>query len=123
MRLLIINGHGSYVDKAFLNLFSPLATYYSQNLDNWLAKFQALFWPAFKKAFSLSNIKKELNNDALTLQQLQKEFFIQMSKSFQKEFNKFEAKLLKMSVKNEVLEHENKGLKEAIKLKQRRRKP
>ncbi|KAL9070404.1 MAG: hypothetical protein Q9157_005816 [Trypethelium eluteriae] len=46
-----------------------------------------------------------------------------MSKSFQKEFDKFKAKLLKMSVKNKVLEHENKGLKKAIKLEQRRRKP
>ncbi|KAF2228330.1 DDE-domain-containing protein [Viridothelium virens] len=81
IRLLIIDGHSSHVDKAFLeycdahqilvavfpphsthqlqplnvSLFSPLATYYSQNLNNWLAKFQAL--PAFKKAFSPSNIK------------------------------------------------------------------
>ncbi|KAL9062185.1 MAG: hypothetical protein Q9157_009148 [Trypethelium eluteriae] len=45
-----------------------------------------------------------------------------MGKSFITEMDKFKAKLFKIEVENEVLEHENQGLKEAVKLEQRRRK-
>ncbi|KAF2228326.1 CENP-B protein [Viridothelium virens] len=67
-RLLIINGHSSHIDSTFLkfcdkhriliavfpphlthrlqpldvSLFSPLAIYYSQNLDNWIMRYQGL---------------------------------------------------------------------------------
>lgn len=86
-RLLIVDGHSSHVNMDFLNfasekriliavlpphsthrlqpldvgLFSPLATYYSQGLDNLLAECQGLssmgkqdFWPLFKNAFARS---------------------------------------------------------------------
>jgi hypothetical protein len=92
-RLLLLDGHGSHINMDFLershelnihvcaypphtthrlqpldaSLFAPLATYYSQELDNWIqatqglckmnkAQFYKLFKPAFKKAFSKKNI-------------------------------------------------------------------
>ena len=92
-RLLVLDGHISHINLEFLSwceahnihvlafpphtthrlqpldvsLFSPLATYYSQELDRWLQatqalsgmnklKFYSLFKPAFEKAFSESNI-------------------------------------------------------------------
>lgn len=92
-RLLLLDGHGSHINMDFLecchkhnihvcaypphsthrlqpldvSVFSPLATYYSQELDNWMqatqglckmnkAQFYKLFKPAFEKAFSEKNI-------------------------------------------------------------------
>jgi hypothetical protein len=92
-RLLFLDGHGSHINMSFLemcytlnihvcaypphsthrlqpldvSLFSPLATYYSQELDNWIQatqglckmnkrQFYKLFKPAYKKAFSEKNI-------------------------------------------------------------------
>ncbi|KAF2838465.1 DDE-domain-containing protein [Patellaria atrata CBS 101060] len=92
-RLLIVDGHGSHINMPFLeycisnkiilanypphsthrlqpldvSLFSPLATYYSQNLDDFLSRSQGisniakrnffeLFWPAYQKAFTEKNI-------------------------------------------------------------------
>jgi uncharacterized protein YndB with AHSA1/START domain len=93
-RVLWADGHGSHLSMEFLNwsmehrihiavypahsthrlqpldigLFSPLASYYSTNLSNFIAstrgyipvgkrEFFALFWPAFQKAFSQKNIE------------------------------------------------------------------
>lgn len=93
-RLLVVDGHGSHINMDFLDychkhrilvavypphtthrlqpldvsLFSPLATYYSQELDQFIHQSQGLteltkrdffrlFWPAFEKAFSLQNIQ------------------------------------------------------------------
>lgn len=92
-RLLIVDGHGSHINMRFLDwcsthrilvavfpphtthrlqpldvsLFSPLATYYSQELNKIIHAYQGLsvvtkrdffrlFWPAFTKAFSKDNI-------------------------------------------------------------------
>ena len=92
-RLLFIDGHGSHVTMRFLNwcdehrvllaiypphsthrlqpldvsLFSPLATFYSQQLDRFIHQCQALsglgkrdffglFWPAYIDAFTEANI-------------------------------------------------------------------
>ena len=92
-RLLFLDGHSSHVNMIFLNwcdshnihvcaypphtthrlqpldvsVFSPLATYYSQELDHWIqatqalckmnkAQFYKLFKPAFDAAFSQQNI-------------------------------------------------------------------
>ncbi|KAF2837260.1 DDE-domain-containing protein [Patellaria atrata CBS 101060] len=92
-RLLIVDGHGSHINMPFLeycisnkiilanypphsthrlqpldvSLFSPLATYYSQNLDDFLSRSQGIsniakrnffeiFWPAYQKAFTEKNI-------------------------------------------------------------------
>jgi hypothetical protein len=93
-RVLWVDSHGSHLSMEFLNwsmehrihvavypahsihwlqllnigLFSPLASYYSTNLSNFIASIQgyipvgkweffALFWPVFQKAFSQKNIK------------------------------------------------------------------
>ena len=93
-RLLYVDGHGSYLNMRFIeyydnhnillavyppystyrlqpldvSLFSPLATYYGQELNQFMFKSQGLsriikkdflrlFWPAFIKAFSQSNIE------------------------------------------------------------------
>jgi hypothetical protein len=93
-RLLFIDGHGSHINMKFLtwceqnkvlvalypphsthrlqpldvSLFSPLANYYSQNLNSWIFKAQGLsrlskrdffglFWPAYQAAFTPTNIK------------------------------------------------------------------
>lgn len=92
-RLLIVDGHGSHINMQFLqycqdhrilvavfpphathrlqpldvSLFSPLATYYTQELDRFITNsagisrvtkrdFFRLFWPTFSKAFTQSNI-------------------------------------------------------------------
>jgi hypothetical protein len=92
-RLLFVDGHGSHINMAFLQycsdnrilvavypphsthrlqpldvaLFSPLAIYYSQELDVFIRDCQGLssitkrdffrlFWPAFIKAFSVDNV-------------------------------------------------------------------
>ncbi len=92
-RLLLLDGHASHMNMDFLerchkynihvcaypphsthrlqpldaSVFAPLATYYSQELDNWIhatqglskinkATFYKLFKPAFKKAFLKDNI-------------------------------------------------------------------
>ena len=92
-RVLFCDGHGSHINMAFLNwciehrilvvcypphsthrlqpldvcLFAPLATYYSQQLDNWIHLCQGLskvtkrdffrfFWPAFISTFTEKNI-------------------------------------------------------------------
>ena len=92
-RLLILDGHGSHLNKKFIekcdskrillafypphathrlqpldvSLFAPLATYYTQELDQFTFQSQGLsaiqkrdffrlFWPAYIKAFSTSNI-------------------------------------------------------------------
>ena len=92
-RLLILDGHGSHINMPFLDwcekrnihvcafpphsthrlqpldvsLFAPLATYYSQGLDQWIQstqgyckitkrQFYYLFKPAFEKAFSEANV-------------------------------------------------------------------
>jgi hypothetical protein len=92
-RLLIVDGHGSHLTMRFLDwckanrilvaafpplsthrlqpldvfLFSPLATYYSQELDRWIHNCQGLvsitkrhfwklFWVAYNKAFTKNNI-------------------------------------------------------------------
>ena len=92
-RLLFVDGHNSHVNWRFVDwciknkvlvavypphsthrlqpldvsLFSPLATYYSEELTNWMAKtaglstvtkrtFFELFWPAFQRAFVERNI-------------------------------------------------------------------
>ena len=57
-------------------LFSPLATYYSQELNQFLHKSQGLysitkqdffqlFWAAFRKAFTTSNVKSRWKNTGL----------------------------------------------------------
>ena len=93
-RLLFVDGHGSHINMNFLDwceknrvlvalypphsthrlqpldvsLFSPLANFYSQNLDSWIFQSQGLsriskrdffglFWPAFRSAFTPANIK------------------------------------------------------------------
>ena len=93
-RLLFSDGHGSHLNMEFIkwcdkhhillaiypphsthrlqpldvSLFSPLATFYGQELDGYIHETQALcgitkreflrlFWPAFIKAFSQSNIE------------------------------------------------------------------
>jgi hypothetical protein len=93
-RLLFLDGHGSHINMPFLewcyahnihvcaypphtthrlqpldkSLFSPLATYYSQELDSWIQRtqglckmnkrqFYKLFKPAFENAFSEHNIR------------------------------------------------------------------
>src|SRR5271170_2709214 len=93
-RLLFLDGHGSHINMPFLewchthnihicaypphtthrlqpldkSIFSPLATYYSQELDHWIQatqglckmnkrQFYKLFKPAFEKAFSEQNIQ------------------------------------------------------------------
>ena len=95
-RLLFVDGYNSYINIRFLNwcydhkilvavypphsthrlqplnvsLYSPLSSYYSQELDNWTFKtgglfsitkraFFGLFWPAFQKAFTEDNILSE----------------------------------------------------------------
>ncbi|KAF2839623.1 DDE-domain-containing protein [Patellaria atrata CBS 101060] len=92
-RLLIVNGHGSHINMPFLeycisnkiilgnypphsthrlqpldvSLFSLLATYYSQNLDDFLSRSQGIsniakrnffepFWTAYQMAFTEKNI-------------------------------------------------------------------
>ena len=92
-RLLFVDGHGSHINMSFLDwceqhriyvavypphtthrlqpldvsLFSPLATYYSQSLEQFIQQttalsnigkrdFFELFWPAFIKAFTPDNI-------------------------------------------------------------------
>jgi hypothetical protein len=92
-RLLFVDGHGSHINMGFLDwcekhrilvavylphsthrlqpldvsLFSPLATAYTEQLDNFIYQTQnlcslgkrdffSLFWPAYNTAFSLSNI-------------------------------------------------------------------
>ena len=92
-RLLFVDGHNSHVNMKFLDwcdrnrilvavypphsthrlqpldvsLYSPLAHYYSQNLDEWIHKTQGLtriskrhffsiFWPAFQSAFTTKNV-------------------------------------------------------------------
>jgi hypothetical protein len=103
-RLLILDGHGSYVNMNFLNwcdkhrillavypphttyrlqlldvsLFLPLATNYSQSLEQFsqqtegysgLSKrdFFILFWPAYIKAFTASNIDSRWRKTGLFL--------------------------------------------------------
>lgn len=93
-RLLIVDGHGSHINMRFLDwcldhhimvavypphsthrlqpldvsLFSPLAIYYSQELDAFIHRCQglsnitkrdffALFWPAYLKSFTQKNIQ------------------------------------------------------------------
>ena len=92
-RLLFVDGHGSHLNMKFLDwcdqhrilvaiypphlthrlqpldvsLFSPLATYYSQELKNWISRCQtlcgftkreffSLFWCSFQRAFTPKNI-------------------------------------------------------------------
>ena len=92
-RLLIVDGHSSHVNLRFIetydqlrillliipphfthrlqpldvSLFSPLSTYYAQNLNSQMAKslsmvsmikrnFWAAFWPAWQQAFTSTNI-------------------------------------------------------------------
>ncbi|KAF2228327.1 DDE-domain-containing protein, partial [Viridothelium virens] len=195
-RLLIIDGHGSHVDSTFLefcdkhrilvavfpphsthrlqpldvSLFSPLAIYYSQNLDNWIMRSQGLthlqksdffmlFWPAFEKAFSPSNIESgwrktglQLFNPDIVLEQistlpdehlerdrassscsssyippavmrkLRRQYAMQLDLTLQSEIDHVTAKLLKFSAENQVLKHEMAGLKETIKLQERKQK-
>ena len=101
-RLLFIDGHGSHINMKFLtwceknnvhvalypphsthrlqpldvSLFSPLANFYSQNLDNWILEtsglssmskreFWKLFYPAFKAAFSEENIESGFRKTGL----------------------------------------------------------
>jgi len=93
-RLLFVDGHGSHINMEFINdcetrniivcaypphsthrlqaldvsLFSPLSTYYSQRLDDWMMAgrgfaqidrhhFYKLFKPAYDQAFSEANIR------------------------------------------------------------------
>jgi hypothetical protein len=93
-RLLLIDGHGSHINMSFLDfcerhriliavfpphsthrlqpldvsLFSPLATAYTRELDNWIQKtrglsrlskreFFGIFWAVFPSTFSTSNLQ------------------------------------------------------------------
>ena len=112
-RLLFVDGHGSHITKKWLDwchkhhvliaiypphsthrlqpldvsLFSPLATYYTQQLDHFIHQCQGLsglgkrdffglFWPAFEQAFTQANIASgwrktglyPLNQDAVISQ-------------------------------------------------------
>lgn len=101
-RLLFVDGHGSHLNMNFIqwcdkhrillavypphsthrlqpldvSLFSPLATFYTQELTDFIFKSQGLlkitkkdfitlFWPAFLKAFSPSNIKSGFKKTGL----------------------------------------------------------
>ena len=101
-RLLILDGHGSHINLPFLewcnthniqviaypphsthrlqpldvSLFAPLATYYSQELDNWITYTQGLcrmnkkqfygrFKVAFQKAFTQANIQSGFNKKGI----------------------------------------------------------
>ncbi|KAF2228544.1 hypothetical protein EV356DRAFT_498287, partial [Viridothelium virens] len=73
---------------------------------------------AFKKAFLLSNIASGWQKIGLHPFNL----LIMLKQLFITEMDKFKAKLFKIKVENKVFKHKNQGLKEAVKLKQRRRK-
>ncbi|KAF2228338.1 DDE-domain-containing protein, partial [Viridothelium virens] len=176
IRLLIIDGHGSHIDSAFLDfcdthqilvgvfpphsthrlqpldvsLFSPLAIYYSQNLDNWIMKSQGLtrlqksdffmlFWPAFEKAFSVSNIESGWQktglhpfNPAIVLDQISTlpDEHIDRDRASSSCSSTYIPpaamrqipKLLKREAENQVLKHEMQGLKKTIKLQERKQK-